>query len=328
MKPLRYFIIFFLAFLAKPLLGQNPANDVIITKKGEYISCTIIKLDTAKVYFKVGGNVGSIEVSKPLSEVQEIKYAPKEMPAMAQPSTEVQKDDYVPANTPTVDTQNKKMVHPKQNNCLSFFAGLAYPVGPFNQTHLDTNQIGPAVLGQAARIHFTHNVKKELIVGVSCFYSVNQLNTKPITEKYKYNTDSVWTADQAQWRAFGIHLSLGFHKRFNDDVSVYGNIYAGYLSLKYPEVTLRVSSFQYLKFNTATSDAVSFGLGAGVNYRLFQSLGASANISFIQAHCTYHEILIQGESPFTISKRVSQTLRNVNQNYQNVFVTLGVNYWF
>jgi hypothetical protein len=328
MKLLRYLVILLLVFLAKPALCQNPANDVIVTKKGERINCTVVRLDTSKVYFKVGGSVSSIEVSKPLSEVQEIQYAPKELPALAQPTAQTQKDDYVPANTATVDTQNKKLIQPKRSNCLSFFAGLAYPVGPFNKTGLDTNEIGPGILGQSARVHFTHNIKKELIVGVSCFYSMNQLNTGPITEKYKYNTDSTWSASEAQWRAFGVHLSVGFHKQFNEDISVYGNVYAGYLSLKYPEVTLRVSSLQYLKFNTATSDAISFGLGAGVNYRLFQSLGASANVSFIQAHCTYHEILVQGESPLTISKKVSQTLRDVHQDYQNVLVTLGVNYWF
>src|SRR5689334_22401998 len=117
MKLLRYLVILLLLFLVKPALAQDAPTDVIITKKGERISCTVIRSDTAKVYFKVGGNVGGIEVSKPLSEIKEIQYAPKQMPpAMAQPTAQIQKDDYVPANTPTVDTQNKKMVAPKKPN--------------------------------------------------------------------------------------------------------------------------------------------------------------------------------------------------------------------
>lgn len=328
MKALRYLFIFSLLLFAKPLFCQTGANDVIITKKGERINCLVTRVDTVKVYFKVGGSVGSIEVNMLLSEVKEIEYAPKQLPSLAQPTAQIQRDDYVPANTATVDPQKNKMVAPKMANCLSFFAGLAYPVGRFNDRDLDTNEIGPATLGQMARIHFTHSNKRDITFGVNCFYSVNQLNTEPITQKYKLNTDSVWKADNAQWRAFGVHLTVGVHKRITNDISVYGNIYAGYLSLKYPEVTLRVSSFQYLKFNSATADAVSYGLGLGANYRLFQSLGASVNVSLIQAHCTYNEILIQGESPFTTSGKVSQTLRKVKQDYQNVFVSLGVNYWF
>src|ERR1043165_9648252 len=144
--PLKYILVVLCVMVFGIGFSQNPQPDVITTKKGEHINCTVIRSDTAKLYFKVSGNISGIEVSKPLSEIQEIQYAKREPPAIGQPSTEVQKDDYVPVNTPTVDTQNKKLVHPKRTNCLSFFAGLAYPVGPFNDAHLDTNQIGPGIL--------------------------------------------------------------------------------------------------------------------------------------------------------------------------------------
>ena len=328
MKLIKHLVILLSLFTTEFFFAQTKATDVIITKKGEHISCTITHIDTAKVYFKVGGSVSSIEVNIPLVEVQDIQYAPKQIPALAQPTSQVQSDDYVPANTATVDTKAIKTFPPQKANCLTFFGGLAYPVGKFSSTELDTNEIGPANAGQLGKIHFTHRTKKDGVVGLSCFYSVNPLNTSPITDKYKYNTDSVWTADKAQWRAFGVQLSVGYHKMINNDISFYGNILAGYISLKYPEVTLRVSSFQYLKFNTVTADALSFGGEIGMNYRLFESLGAVINLAYVQSNCKFNEVLIQGESPLTNSKKVSQTIRNVKQSYQNVFVSLGVNYWF
>ncbi len=328
MKAFKYLVILLFLFLVKPLSGQTQATDIIVTKKGEHINCTITRVDTVKVYFKVGGSASSIEVNMLVKDVQEIQYAPKQMPSLAQPTAQVQRDDYVPANTATVDTQTKKIVPPKKENCLSFFGGLAYPVGKFSSTQLDTNEIGPANAGQVGHIHFTHRHKSDLTIGINCFYSVNPLNTSPITDKYTYNTDSIWVADKAQWRAFGIHASIGYHKNLSRDLSIYGNVMAGYVSLKYPEVTLRVNSFQYLKFNTATADAFSVRFEAGLNYLLFESLGAELNVSYIHSRCKFNEVLIQGESPFTTSKKVSQTLRDVKQTYQNVFISLGVNYWF
>jgi hypothetical protein len=235
----------------------------------------------------------------------------------------------VPVNSATVNPDTKKMDAPYKANCLSFFGGLASPQGKFAKRELDTNEIGPAILGQVGMISFTHRAKNGVVAGLNCFFSVNSLNTGPITDKYFFHTDSVWTADKASWRAFGIHLSLGYHKIFSEDVSVYAKLNAGYISLKYPEVTLSVSSSQYYKFNTATADAISYGATAGINYRLFESLGASFEVTYIQSNCKFNEILVQGESPATpVNKKISRTLRDIKQPYQDLFISLGVNYWF
>jgi opacity protein-like surface antigen len=329
---LKYIFILFLLLLLKPAHAQTEESDVIITKKGERISCAITKQDSAKIYFKIGGNMSNIEANILLSEISEIQYGKKkqsQLPTLGQaPGTE-QKDDYVPINTPTVNSQTKKMELPKKENSITIFAGGAWPVGNFNRTELDTNEIGPGKAGAAAGINFTHLSKNGLIFGLNAFLSNNELNTGPITNKYLYHSDSVWTADKANWRAFGIHLSIGYHKVFSEDLMVYAKINAGYISLKYPEVTLRVSSSQYLKFNSSTADAISYGAAAGINYRLFESLGASLEISYLQANCKFNEIIVIGEAPATpINKKITQTKRDVKQSYQNVFVTAGVNYWF
>lgn len=331
MRVLRYLTILFLLFSVKQIGAQTQASDVIITKKGEHINCSITRTDTTKIYFKVGGSVSSIEVNMLLSDVAEVQYAPKQMPAIVQPSAQVQRDDYVEANTATVNPETKKMVPAHKSNCISFFGGLASPQGNFNKQVLDTNEIGPGMMGSLAQLSFAHSTTDGFLIGLNCFYSMNQLNTGPITEKYKTLTDSNWKAEKAVWRAFGIHLSLGYHKIFNDDISVYikGNV--GYVSLRYPELNLFVNGSQYYKFNTATSDAISYGGTFGLNYRLFQSLGAAVEVTYIKANCKYNEIIVQGETPAGAgqpTKKISKTLRDVKQPYQNLFISLGVNYWF
>ncbi len=334
MKPklLKYVFTLLLLLVLKPAMAQDQVSDVIVTKKGEHISCTITREDSTKVYFKVGGNMSSVEVNMPLSQISEIIYAPKppiQMPSIGQPSAQIQRDDYVPANTATVNIETKKMVTPQKENSISVFAGGAFPVADFNRRTLDTNEIGPAIAGAVAGLNFTHLNKKGILYGLSCFLSNNELNTVPITSKYMYHSDSVWKADKANWRAFGVNLSIGYYKIFSEDLSMYAKFNAGYLSLKYPEVTLSVSSSQYLKFNSATADAFSFGATAGINYRLFQSLGAALEISYLQANCKFNEILVIGETPaIPTNKKVSQTMRDVKQKYQNVFISVGVNYWF
>lgn len=331
MKALRYLVIFFLSILARPICAQTQANDVIITKKGEHINCTITRSDTAKIYFKIGGNMSNIEANMLLRDVAEVQYVPKQMPALIQPSAQVHRDDYVEVNTASVNPSTKKMDPPFRSNCISFFGGLASPLGKFSKQTVDTNEIGPAMMGSLAQLSFAHSTREGLLIGLNCFYSVHQLNTDPITEKYHLSTDSNWKADKTNWRAFGIHLSLGYHKIFSDDISVYVKANVGYISLRYPELHLYVNTSQYLKFNTATSDAVSYGATIGFNYRLFQSLGAAVEVSYVQANCKYNEILIQGETPTGVgqpTKKISKTLRDVKQSYQNVFISLGVNYWF
>lgn len=328
----KYLFTLFMLLLLKPAFAQIQASDIIVTKKGEHISCSITRQDSARVYFKVGGNMSSVEANIPLNEISEIQYGEKkqpQMPTLGQaPGTE-QKDDYVPPNTPTVNTLTKKLDAPRKENSISVFASGAWPVGNFNRKTLDTNEIGPALTGAAAGLNFTHMSKNGLAVGLNCFLSTNELNTEPITNKYLYHSDSVWKADKANWRAFGIHLSIGYHKVFSEDLLMYAKINAGYLSLKYPEVTLSVSSYQYLKFNSSTADAISIGAALGINYRLFQSLGAALEISYLQANCKFNEILVIGEAPSTpTNKKISQTLRDVKQSYQNVFISAGVNYWF
>jgi hypothetical protein len=328
----KYLLVVLFLTLLKPSFSQTEANDIIVTKKGERISCSITRQDSARIYFKVGGSMSNIEANIPLNEVSEIQYSEKKQPKLPTlgqaPGTE-QKDDYVTPNTPTVNPQSKKLEMPRKENSITIFAGGAWPVGNFNRRDLDTNEIGPGKAGVAAGMNFTHMSKNGLLFGLNAFISNNELNTEPITNKYLYHSDSVWKADKANWRAFGIHLSVGYHKVFSEDLMVYAKINAGYISLKYPEVTLRVSSSQYLKFNSSTADAISYGAAAGVNYRLFESLGASFEISYLQANCKFNEIIVIGEAPaIPINKKITQTKRDVKQSYQNVFVTAGVNYWF
>ncbi|MBK6521779.1 MAG: hypothetical protein IPG08_05290 [Sphingobacteriaceae bacterium] len=159
---LKYLFTLLLLLVLKSSFAQTQASDIIVTKKGEYISCSITRQDSARVYFKVGGNMSSIEANILLSDVSEIQYGEKkqpQLPTLGQaPGTE-QKDDYVPPNTPTVNIQTKKLDAPRKENSISVFASGAWPVGDFNRKTLDTNEIGPGLTGAAAGLNFTHMKK-------------------------------------------------------------------------------------------------------------------------------------------------------------------------
>lgn len=326
---LKISLIVFITFLCFYTKAQN---DIINTVKGDKIICTITKEDSAKVYFKVGGNVGGVEASLDRSQITSIQYAPKkapEIPVLMVNPAQAQSDDYVAPTSsinaaPTITTSSK----PAHPNLVYFGFGLSAPVGKFNNEILDTNEIGPGMNGAMATIGLTHFLNKNFGFNVNALYSNNELNTKPITSKYKNNTDSIWTANTVYWRSFGISFGLVYMKEFND-FSFFAKASGGYLSLKYPDLKLTNHSNNYLQVESVTADAFSFGGGIGGGYKLNENLNLSLEINYIQANFKYNEILILGETPgTTFNNKVSITKRDVKQSYQCVLITLGLGYLF
>jgi len=213
-------------------------------------------------------------------------------------------------------------------NSLALNFGLSAPMGKFKSTQLDTNEIGPGNNGQVVSLSFVHLAKNNFGLTLSGFLSRNELNTSPITEKYHSYTDSLWVADKAEWRSLGIQLGLIYLKEIND-FSIYGKLNAGYLTLRYPELKIAVHSNNYLQFEGGSSDALGFGGSAGIGYTVLENLKAHFDLGYVYASCKYSEVLVQGEEPAVgFPKKVSMTRRNVKQNYQTIFVTLGMSYWF
>ena len=324
-------IFFFILF---SIIGYfaSSQNDIIHTVKGEKIVCSITKEDSTKVYFKIGGNLSSIETSIARDQISSIQYAPKktpEIPKLMQAPGQAQTDDYVaPTSTAVPNSTINAASAPKKVNHISLCVGMSAPVGKFNKEILDTNEIGPGLNGQMVALGFTHLVKNNLGFHMNAFYSNNELNSKPITEKYKYNTDSNWMAEKAYWRSFGMSFGLLYYKEIND-FTVFAKINAGYISLKYPELKLINHADNYLKYQAVTSDAVSFGGGLGASYKLNENLNVNFEVNYLQATCKYSEILILGEEPGIVaSKKLSITKRDIKQTYQNVFASLGMSYWF
>ncbi len=328
-KQVKLFITLLLCLFFNSAWSQN---DIIHTTKGEEIICNIIKEDSSNVYFKVGGSLSTVEASLNRSQISSIQYAPKnapKLPPMMQSPGQVERDDYVaPTNTAIVSPTKEPPSSPQKQNSFSIHVGISSPTGNFKKTKLDTNDIGPGKTGQIVSLQFTHMLKKNFGIFFNGFFSNNELNSVPLTTKYKYNTDSTWTAGKANWQSFGASVGLMYYKEFKD-ISFFGKINGGYLSLKYPPLSLSMHSVYTLNYQTVTSDAVSFGGGIGFGYKLFEDLNAIFEVDYLQATCKYNEVLIIGEQPgVTVPQTVSITKRDVKQTYQNIFITLGLSYSF
>lgn len=327
MKPtFKFFVLFLFVMMAFVGVSQN---DVITTIKGEKINCVISKEDSAKVYFKIGGNLSTVEASILRSEIESIQYAKKQqIPTLTVNPDQVVHDDYVAPTSSAIPTESIIPAKPKLNN-LSLFIGLSNPVGKFKDEQLDTNEIGPAKNGQVIGLGFTHLFNSNFGITLNGFFANNELNAAPITAKYKSYTDSTWNASKAYWRSYGVNFGVIYHKELIKDLSFNAKINAGYMSLIYPDVKLSVSSANFLQFQSVTSDAVSFGGGIGFGYRILEGLNMNLEMNYLQALVKYNEVLVQGEEPSTpFNKKISLTKRNIKQHYQTVFFNLGLSYWF
>lgn len=327
MKPgVKLFILFLILLMGNKIISQN---DVITTIKGEKINCVISKEDSIKVYFKIGGNLSSVEASILRSEIESIQYAKKQqVPTLTVNPDQVVHDDYVAPTSSTIPTASIIPAKPKLNN-LSLFIGMSNPIGKFKSEQLDTNEIGPAKNGQVIGIGFTHLIKPNFGITLNGFFANNELNAAPITSKYNSYTDSVWNASKAYWRSYGVNFGVIYHKELIKDLSFNAKLNAGYMSLIYPDVKLSVSSSNFLQFQSVTSDAVSFGGGVGFGYKILEGLNVNLEMNYLQALVKYNEILVQGEEPATpFNKKISLTKRDIKQHYQTVFFNLGLSYWF
>lgn len=314
-------------FLGNYIFAQN---DIINTLKGEQIICTITKEDSVKVYFKIGGNVSSIEANILRTEIKSIEYAPKKQNTpelIANPESEKQQQDLVdyvgndlPYNKPTAKYVTK--------NGISLSIGSALPIGKFAKETLDTNEIGPGKPGYLICLGFSHYAKKNIGFDMRAFYANNELNSTPIAEKYAYHTDSLWRPEKANWIAYGINIGFLLRKEFKY-FTVFGRVSAGYATLKYPDLKLSVSSKNYIQFQSVNADAISIGLGGGLSYEILKGLDLILNMDYNHAKFKYNEILFIGETPNGLStKKVSGTKRDVEQLYQNIYSTLGLCFWF
>lgn len=327
MKPgVKLFILFLIFLMSNKIISQN---DVITTIKGEKINCVISKEDSIKVYFKIGGNLSSVEASILRSEIESIQYAKKQqVPTLTINPDQVVHDDYVAPTSSAITTSS--LVPPKpKSNCLALFIGMSNPVAKFKSEQLDTNEIGPAKNGQVIGLSFTHLTRSNFGIILSGFFANNELNAVPITAKYKSHTDSVWNASKAYWRSYGVNFGLIYHKELVKDLSFNMKMNMGYMSLIYPDVKLSVSSSNYIQFQSVTADAISYGGGIGLGYRILEGLNATLEMNYLQASVKYNEVLIQGEEPSTpFNKKISLTKRDIKQQYQTVFFNLGLAYWF
>jgi hypothetical protein len=330
MNTLKFLVVFITLFVFNCGKAQN---DIIITVKGEKINCFITKEDSAKVYFKVGGNLSSVEATISRNEIQSIQYGKKqELPTLTVNPDHAVHDDYVAPTASVIHTAS--LAPPRYNkNNLSLYIGLSNPVGKFQSENLDTNEIGPAKKGQAIGLGFTHLIKRNYGIILNAFYASNELNTQPVTAKYKTYTDSVWSASRVNWQSYGINFGYIFHYQFKSeslkDLSFNTKLNGGYMSLIYPDVKLSVSSSNYLQFEKVTADAFSIGAGIGLGYRVLQDLNVIVELNYLQARVKYNEILVQGETPATpYNKKISLTKRDITQQYQTVFLNAGLSYWF
>jgi len=329
MKTYKIQILFLLLVsLATKFLGQS---DVINTYNGDRIRCQITKEDSVKVYFKIGGNASAVEANLKRSEIKSIEYAPKnnQQPSqlMQNPENEninTQKDDYVVEHPQPVNEPEKKA-----RNAAFISMGFANPVGEFAGSKLEADDVGPGMNGFSLGAGFIHYMKKYLGADLRLIYAQNELNSLPFRSQLQQKTDSVWKAEKANWRAFGINLGFIVHKEIKD-FDFYARVSAGYTSLRYPDVKLFINADNYISYQSVTDDALSFGFGGGLTYTILEGVDVLANVDYLHSTFKYSEVLFIGEESGSgnFKNKISGTKRDVKKTYQNLFISLGLRYWF
>jgi hypothetical protein len=167
------------------------------------------------------------------------------------------------------------------------------------------------------------------MLGMHLFFAQNQLNTDPLRRYYKSLIDSAWLAEKATWRAFGFQIAGGYSKEFGDFL-LSARVQAGVTTLIHPQFKLYTHSTNYREYQKVSTDGITYGGGISAGYRLLEDLHMMLDVSFINGRFNYKEILIIGEEP-TLSgfpKRISQTKRDVKQDYQNLMINVGLSYRF
>jgi len=282
------------------------------------------------VFFKVGGNASTIETSMLRTEIKEIIYAPPQnIPQLGTNPTQILRDSA--GNSTQTVTQSSISIpsDPLKLNSFSFLVGYAIPVGKFAQVNSDSGNIRPGIIGQNIQLAYHYHGKKNFILGMHVFFAQNQINTNPLRSYYKSLIDSAWLSEKAVWRAYGIQVAGGYSKEVKDFLfSV--RIQAGFATLVHPQFKLYTNSSNYREYQKVATDAITYGAGFSAGYKLLEDLYITADVSFINGRFNFKEVLIQGEEPSAsgFPKRISQTKRNVKQEYQNLMLNIGLSYRF
>ncbi len=313
------------ALTCKKLQAQS---DIILTIKGERITCFITKEDSARVYFKVGSNLSSVEASLLRSEIKSIEYANRNKAPLLQSNPgdknpQLEQEDYAIEIPPTPIKKNS------DQGKNAFFAGLGFakPTGKFSNGS-DTNYIGPGKNGYLLRAGFVHHFHKNVGFDVNVFYTQNEWNSLPAIKRMESYTDSVWKANKAYWKAIGLQIGFIIRKEIQD-FDVYARVSGGYTSLKYPQAMLRVSSKYFTETQSVNADAISLSAGTGVYYKILETVDVFFHTEIYSSTHKFKEILYLGERPGGLFvNKTSITKRDVRVTYSNLFSILGLRYRF
>lgn len=303
-------------------------NDVIVTTKGEKITCVITREDSSTVYFKVGGAMSKIEANLSRKDIASIEYGSKKIaPPIINPAN-IERDDYVAPPTETVIASQQKKPKGRSYNQFSLLGGYHLPLGEFSDPNTPTSSIGPGVNGYLVQAGFTHLHYSHFLIGLHAFYAQNEVNTLPSTTALFNSTDSTWTAERAYWKSFGIQIGAGYHLTLKDlNFSIRGN--AGFITLIHPQIKYSISSQNYRTYQSTSSDAIVFGGAVSAGYRVLEDLFVNVEIGYMRSKNTFNEILIIGEDPYaTPNKRFTLTQRDVERSYENLSLLIGLSYRF
>ena len=112
---LHILLIFLLTVIAHVC---NAQTDEIVTLKDEVILCHITREDSTRVFFKIGGNAGSVEASLLRTEIKAIRYAPpQDIPSPSiNPSHIVKEKETAPVTSQNNTLHVTLPAHAKQNS--------------------------------------------------------------------------------------------------------------------------------------------------------------------------------------------------------------------
>lgn len=182
-------------------------------------------------------------------------------------------------------------------NCLSISTGSSIPIGNFGSTSTSNKYAGYAKIGEAVNLTIAHKLKRKIALVGTLYGQRNALNTALLAKQYEkvaipfyYNGNGPnyypnWSFDKKSWYIGSLLLGLNTEllNTQGGKLSVTAKALAGLAYVQLPELngnSKTDTSFLVIKQSSATTFAMAYQLGIGINYKCSNKWMLLANMEY------------------------------------------------
>jgi hypothetical protein len=182
-------------------------------------------------------------------------------------------------------------------NSLSFSLGSSIPIGNFGSTSTSNKYAGYAKIGEAVNLTIAHKLSRKIALVGTLYGQRNALNTALLAKQYEkvaipfyYNGNGPnyypnWSFNKKSWYIGSLLLGLNTEllNTQRGKLSVTAKVLAGLAYVQLPELngnSKTDTSFLVIKQSSATSFAMAYQVGIGINYKCSNKWMLLANVEY------------------------------------------------